>query len=162
MGEDLKTNSSPLVGEGREGGLINSSLKSRFASTWFLRFSLLSPSPCPLPQGEGKNFVGLLIVIGLLIFSQSLSAAPHAFPVPFVERLHQDQGISFKDLPGEGMIKILTVNGEEVVRLTIAPGEFIKPWAVTNSSGKKLGTGVYLYLIESGNQKTTGKIVVIR
>ena len=41
-------------------------------------------------------------------------AAPYAFPVPFIEKQHAAQGITFQGLPASGTIKILTIAGEEV------------------------------------------------
>ena len=58
--------------------------------------------------------------------------------------------------------KIYTVAGEEVANLPIATGEISKQWTVVNSSGKKLASGVYLYLIEGNGVEAKGKIVVIR
>jgi hypothetical protein len=103
---------------------------------------------------------GAAILGVLCIMARNTSAAPYAFPVPFIEKEHSE--ITFKDLPGPGSIKILTINGEELIRLDIAPGELLKHWNVLNSSGKHLATGVYIYLIDAGGQTTTGKLVVIR
>jgi hypothetical protein len=88
-------------------------------------------------------------------------AAPHAFPVPYVES-RGDLFINFTELPAEGTIKIYTITGEEVLSITIAPGQITYPWPVTNADGKKLITGVYLFIIEGSGQRTDGKIVVIR
>lgn len=93
-------------------------------------------------------------------FAMPAFAVPYAFPVPFVEKQHSF--IYFKDLPGPGKIRIFTVAGEEVVNLPIASGESLKKWDVLNESGKRLATGVYLYIIESGSEETKGKLVVIR
>src|SRR5262245_40597143 len=100
-----------------------------------------------------------LFLLGLSLAGQ-IGAAPHAFPVPFVARDHTQ--ISFTDLPGTGSIDIYTINGEKVIHLPIAPGEAIKHWPVTNDDGKKVATGVYLYIIKGGSQETTGKLVIIR
>ena len=91
----------------------------------------------------------------------SASADPHAFPVPFVAREHGET-IWFTDLPASGTIRILTVEGDQVVALPIGPGENIKPWNVRNEDGKKVGTGVYLFFVDSSDGSTAGKIVVIR
>jgi hypothetical protein len=97
----------------------------------------------------------------LLLAVNLLSAAPHAFPVPYVPK-DGHINITFTNLPGSGSIKIFTINGEEVASLSVAPGELIKNWPVTNKDGKKLATGVYLYIVDGGGEKTTGKLVVIR
>ncbi len=101
-----------------------------------------------------------LIGIVCLLFMAGVSfAAPHVFPVPFVATQHTS--IKFTDLPGSGEIKIYTIAGEEVKRLSIPPGGF-REWDVTNASGKKVVTGVYLYIVDGDGQKSSGKIVVIR
>jgi membrane-bound inhibitor of C-type lysozyme len=102
-------------------------------------------------------FAGMTILIGLAL---NLHAEPHAFPVPFVAKQHTT--IAFTDLPGTGTIKIFTIAGEEVASLTIASGELIKQWNVTTSSGKKLASGVYLFVIDGGGTTKKGKLVVIR
>jgi len=90
-----------------------------------------------------------------------LFAEPHAYPVPFVAKKHQK--IYFNELPGAGEIKIFTVSGEEVARIPVSASEGgQKEWTVTNSSGEKVATGVYLFLVDAGGQKFTGKLVVIR
>ena len=35
-------------------------------------------------------------------------------------------------------------------------------WNVTNSAGEPLASDVYLYIVESGGNKKTGKLMVIR
>lgn len=102
-----------------------------------------------------------LVALALLAPTAAHSA-PYAFPIPFVASQHDAVGISFKDLTGEGTIKIYSIVGEEVASLPIAPGENLKNWNVTSSSGRKLATGVYVYQIEAGGQTFTGKIVVVR
>jgi hypothetical protein len=100
----------------------------------------------------------------MLLFTPSLMlAAPYAYPVPFVERQHASQGITFKNLPASGTIKVLTVVGEEVLKMDIPTGAGTATWIpVNNSSGKQVATGVYFYIIESSSDKTIGKLVIIR
>lgn len=90
-------------------------------------------------------------------------ADPHAFPVPYVEKDDSSQGISFTDLPASGTIKILTITGEEVIKLDIPQGAGIAHWKpVQTSNNKAVATGVYFFLVEGGNHQSTGKLVVIR
>ena len=35
-------------------------------------------------------------------------------------------------------------------------------WLLTNDSGDKVASGIYLYLIKAGDDKTKGKVVVIK
>ncbi len=107
---------------------------------------------------RSASFIALLTV---LFCAPRLSfAEPHVFPNPFIAKDHAF--VRFTDLPGPGSIRIFTVSGEKVADITIAAGEDPKKWDVVNSSGDKLATGVYLYLVDTGSQKTAGKIVVIR
>jgi hypothetical protein len=88
-------------------------------------------------------------------------ADPYPFPVPFVAKKHTK--VFFKDLPGPGSIKIFTASGDEVTQLSIAPGETLKSWDVTTSSGKKAASGVYFYLIIGADESNfSGKLIVIR
>jgi hypothetical protein len=96
-----------------------------------------------------------------LLTASFAAAAPHAYPVPYVESRHGNV-INFIELPGEGTIKIFTITGEEIASIALSPGQNSYPWPVTNGSGKKLATGVYIYLIEGAGTKTDGKLVVIR
>ncbi len=101
------------------------------------------------------------LFLGVFHFASGwASAEPHVYPVPFVGSQHSD--IVFTDLPGAGTLKVFTINGEEVITLSIAPGEALKHWNTQNSSGKKLASGVYLYRGEGGGTEFTGKIVIIR
>lgn len=90
-----------------------------------------------------------------------LWAKPYAFPVPFVPKKNQ-QYIFFKDLPGPGTIKIYTITGEEVISLRITEDNDLPHWDTKNTSGKLVASGVYLYRIDTGNDVTMGKLVIIR
>ena len=108
-----------------------------------------------------KKLIGFLAVI--LAMSAVVQAEPRAYPVPFVEKQHAAVGITFVELPSSGMIKIVTVAGEEVAKLTIPQNSGSYPnWPVVNSSGKPLATGVYYFFVDSPSQQTTGKLVIIR
>ena len=75
-------------------------------------------------------------------------AEPHAFPVPFMERVHNQ--ITFTDLPDSGSIKIFTVAGDKVAELPIPMSAGQRDWNTRNDAGKKVASGVYLYQV-SGN-----------
>ena len=101
------------------------------------------------------------IISLILIFPVLAMGEPHAFPVPWVAT--QDGNvIHFTELPGEGSIKIFTVVGEEVIHLRFGPGDLSLEWNITNSSGEKVSTGVYLFLITGPSHQTKGKLIVIR
>lgn len=89
-------------------------------------------------------------------------AETYAYPVPYVEKQSPSQNITFKELPGEGTIKIFTVSGEEVKNLDVANGQLTRPWDLTNNSGERVATGVYFYQVNAGGKRSSGKLVVIR
>ena len=109
-----------------------------------------------------------LLSMGILVllFAPTLHAETRAYPVPWVAKDNTD--IVFTDLPGAGSIKIFTVSGHWVK--TLNPAGNTIAWDLTNDSGDKVASGIYVYLITIGDsggyggsgQKTTGKIVVIK
>ena len=105
-----------------------------------------------------KWVIALAFSAGL--FASVSIAETRAYPVPFVAK--DDTDIVFTDLPGSGNIRIFTVSGDEVTTLPIPPGQNILHWPVTNSSGKKVASGVYFYLVDGAGTETRGKLVVIR
>ena len=107
-----------------------------------------------------NKLIGILSLIFVSV--ASASAGPRAFPVPFIQKQHP-RGISFRDLPASGTIKIVTVAGEEVASLIIPQNDgAYNEWPVTNSSGKPLASGVYYFFIDGSGLQTTGKLVIIR
>jgi|GEM_PF-3468229 len=104
--------------------------------------------------------LGFVLILILQFLPSLMGADPHAFPVPFVAKKHQN--ISFTNLPQSGTIKIFNMVGEKVVELSIPLGAGIRSWNVKNDEGDNVATGVYFFSVSSGNQKTTGKLVIIR
>lgn len=113
-----------------------------------------------LPQNDGRGRV-VAIVLSLFLLAAPLFAEPHAFPNPFVPS-KGDTNVTFTDLPGSGSIKIYTPDGNLVTELTMAPGVILMGWNVTNSSGKKLASGVYFCVVEGNGTTTRIKLVVVR
>lgn len=91
----------------------------------------------------------------------NLHAETRAFPIPWRAK-ESGPHITFTDLPGGGNIKIYTVAGDEVVNLPIPAGTGQIQWPVTNSSGRKVASGVYFFIIDGGGVETKGKLIVIR
>jgi hypothetical protein len=89
-----------------------------------------------------------------------LSSA-YAYPVPYRMSLgHRD--ITFAGLGQDTRIQIFTVTGEKVVELESSLNDGQLVWKVINSAGEDVASGVYIYLMESGENKKTGKLVIIR
>ena len=107
----------------------------------------------------------VLFVAAALTIGGALRADdPYAYPVPYVAKNEDaSSGITFANLPQSGTIKVFTVDGEQVVELTISPGDYLKSWnPVVNSSGQKVASGVYFWTVDGGGATFTGKLVVVR
>jgi len=85
----------------------------------------------------------------------------HAFPVPFRPSLHHDT-ITFTDIGQGSVVRIYNVNGDLVRELRDDDDDGILPWDVREEGGKKVASGVYSYIVESGGQKKRGELVIIR
>jgi hypothetical protein len=93
------------------------------------------------------------------LVSVDLSAA-RVYPNPW-RAARGDGSIVFDQMPANSTVKIFTVSGRWVKTLS-APGGYVS-WDLTNDSGEKVASGIYLYLITDGQgNKTRGKFVVIR
>ena len=86
----------------------------------------------------------------------------YAYPVPFrPSQGHRE--IIFAQLPSEGSIRVYTVSGELVKKMDfLDPTSGMVHWDVTNSGGEPVGSDVYVYVVQSGDNKKVGKLVVIR
>jgi len=64
----------------------------------------------------------------------------------------------------EPTIKIFTITGRLVKKLTSDSNERdrIRIWNVKNDGGKEVSSGLYIYLLDNGVEKKTGKLVIIR
>lgn len=85
----------------------------------------------------------------------------YAYPVPFIPR-RGDTDITFTNISPLCTIKIYTLNGELVRTIEHTSGKTSRSWDVTNDRGDRLGSGVYLYLIDSNGSKKKGKLIIIR
>jgi len=84
----------------------------------------------------------------------------HLSPNPYRPLKHGEE-VVFRNVPDNATIIITTVNGELVQRLHVFEGSDVT-WDVTNDSGAKLSSGVYLYYINSNDSATSGKFAVIK
>ena len=107
---------------------------------------------------------GLYRLATLKQFSNSLSNLK-VYPNPWVPTDgNQDtgdiNGISFDELTINTEISIYTVTGERV--LNISPQTQSWKWDGLNEEGQSVFSGVYLYVVDDGQSKKTGKITIIR
>jgi|GEM_PF-3455962 len=85
----------------------------------------------------------------------------YAYPVPFIPS-RGDTDITFTNISPLCTIRIYTLNGELVRTIEHTSGKTSYSWDVTNDRGDRLGSGVYLYLIDSNRSKKKGKLIIIR
>ena len=70
--------------------------------------------------------------------------------------------MTFDHLPLGSTVKIFTVSGHWVTDVPLTSDPTVAKWLLTNDRGDKVASGIYLYLIKAGEDKTRGKVVVIK
>jgi len=146
------------------GTLENIGLTAHFQSFGFTLQSLgLSPAPGPYQFSLVASAGGLQSAStqGTFILDTNNFSALRVYPNPW--RSDQDRGIKliFDGLPANATVKLFDLSGNWIK--TLQATDWSVSWDLTNNSGQKVASGIYLYTITaSGEQKTEGKIVVIR
>lgn len=85
-----------------------------------------------------------------------------AYPNPARIAAGNDQ-VTFENLTANVTIKIFKINGSLVREIDANDTNGKAVWDLTNDSGEKVGSAVYLYLItNSDGQRHKGKIAIIR
>jgi hypothetical protein len=93
--------------------------------------------------------------------SNTSSFSPHVYPNPWRSDRHSGNPVTFDGLTIGTDIKIFTVSGHKVVELH-TDGPSVQ-WTLTNDSGGKVASGIYIYLItDSQGDKVRGKVAVIK
>ncbi len=83
------------------------------------------------------------------------------YPNPWRSDRHSVRQITFDQLTVNTTIKIFTVSGHWVKTLPTSSTSVI--WDLTNDSGDRVASGLYMYLINTDQgQKKTGQVVVIK
>ncbi len=83
------------------------------------------------------------------------------FPNPWRVDKHSADPVTFGQLTDNVRIRVFTISGKLVKDLGNAVSA--ARWDLTNESGDRVGSGLYLYLITNKlGQQTRGKIAVIR
>ncbi len=78
-------------------------------------------------------------------------------PNPFS---YYDGSLVFHNLPEGAVVDIFTASGDRVASLQPTGSQY--EWKVLNSSGEKLGPGVYLYYVRVNDNIIKDKFVVVR
>lgn len=85
----------------------------------------------------------------------------YCYPSPFrPSRGHKK--LIFGKLTGRVMLRIFDLSGALVYRTERDAPDGLLEWDATNAHGSPLASGVYIYLITSGDEKKTGRFAVIR
>jgi hypothetical protein len=99
-------------------------------------------------------------VAQVTIVSGNLSSVS-VYPDPWVSRNNGSIPITFVGLTDPATIKLFTVSGHWIKTIDSTGGK--ATWDLTNDSGEKVASGIYLYLItDNQGQKTKGKLAIVR
>jgi hypothetical protein len=91
----------------------------------------------------------------------SMTEGIRVFPNPWRADKNGDMAIVFDHLIPASTVKIFTLSGHEVRTLS-ADGNSVS-WDRANSSGDKVASGVYLYVItDPQNNNSKGKLAILR
>ena len=71
-----------------------------------------------------------------------------------------DVSVIIDQMPANSQVKLFTVSGHWIKTLD-APSGFVS-WDLTNDSGDRVASGIYLYLIDSPAGKKTGQIHIVK
>jgi len=89
-------------------------------------------------------------------------SAIQVYPNPWRSDKHAGKPITFANLPVNSTVKIFTTSGHKVKELS-AHSSGLSTWDLTNDSGDKVASGIYIYLItDSQGDKTKGKVAIIK
>lgn len=97
-------------------------------------------------------------------------AGIYAYPNPWIpedvrpNRGTLAEGITFTNIPAgaSGDLYIYTMAGNLVSHISFVTSSGKEKWMGTNDDGQYVASGVYLWVITIGAEKTTGKIIVVR
>ena len=113
-----------------------------------------------------KNVLLALFLLVPAVHAAGVAVSPlsavKVYPNPWRADKHQNVSVKFVGAPAGSVIKLFTVAAQEVKLLaTDAGGTAI--WDLANSSGERISSGIYIYLIidPQGNE-TSGKLAVIQ
>jgi len=80
------------------------------------------------------------------------------YPIPFRSAKHTE--IYFKGIGKQAEIRIFNIFGELVRRIDNVDQE--TTWDIRNDFGRKVSSGIYIYIITNKEGKRTGKLAIIK
>lgn len=112
----------------------------------------------------------MMIAAVLAGLAGAAGAGIYAYPNPWIpedvrpNRGTLADGITFTSIPAgaSGDLYIYTVSGNLVSHITFQNSSGTEKWMGKNDDGQYVASGVYLWVITMGAEKTTGKIIVVR
>ncbi|HVO33790.1 MAG TPA: T9SS type A sorting domain-containing protein, partial [Elusimicrobiota bacterium] len=109
---------------------------------------------------DSNGNVSLPATADVTLVAASTTGA-RVYPDPWRANQQPDIPITFDQMTTQGTLKIFTVSGHLVRSMPISNG--LARWDLTNDSGDKVGSGIYLYLVTSADDsQTRGKFAIIR
>jgi len=109
---------------------------------------------------DSQSHVSNTLTKTITLVNADLSAVK-VYPNPWRSDKHAGKSVTFSGLTTGTTIKLFTISGHEVRELnTDGPST---TWDLTNDSGDRVGSGIYLYVItDSQSDKVRGKLAVIK
>ncbi|MFA5139067.1 MAG: T9SS type A sorting domain-containing protein, partial [Elusimicrobiota bacterium] len=89
----------------------------------------------------------------------------YAYPVPWSPNSgggNCSGGITFNNVPSEGAIRIYNLAGELVRSQDITSTTGSMCWDVKTNGGRSVSSGVYIWVVQAGSNRKTGKLMIIR
>jgi hypothetical protein len=154
------SNSSGQVAAGNTQSIQVSIAGSSMASGTYTGVLIFSdPNASNTPQTVPVNFV----VGGNADGSAAINgpADVRVYPNPWRSDSHAAPMVTFDQFPDGSSIKVFTLSGRLVKKLVTNVNT--ATWDLTNTNGKTVASGLYIYLVEDGHGgKARGKLAIMR
>ena len=150
--------------------LANNAVQSRASSANTIAASGSSVQPLNAGLSIGSYQVTVTVqngssnpptASGQITFVSANLSGVRVYPNPWRSDKHSGKPVTFANLPVGADVKIFTVSGHKAREFDNVSGSV--NWDLTNDSGDKVASGIYVYLITDGQgNKIKGKLAVIR
>ena len=112
-------------------------------------------------NGQSGEATVQIHVTGSAAGAGSAAFVPHIYPNPWRSNKHARIPMTFANLPSQSTIELFTVSGHKIKELHVDNAS--ADWDLTNASGEKVGSGLYLYVITAPHgHPVKGTVAVIR